>query len=221
MSYKSIIDSLDVEHAKKYQPQNGGKLTFCNIFAQDVMKKMGENLPSGKCTTMQKALRNGYSHWKRISAVEAQNRANAGYGTIGITYDHVVVIYPGHTASTLTEVYMSMAGNPCRNNLPITYAWLPKRRKEIEFYSYYPTEDTSFTCDTHSTVTIKKGNKYQARITCSRRPDVVAGTGGIVSISLASQSGNNYYFAFTGVGVGSAGIYINHSASAVFVCKVV
>lgn len=81
--------------------------------------------------------------------------------------------------------------------------------------------DDSFTCDTHSTVTITKGNKYQARITCSRRPDVVAGTGGIVSISLASQSGSNYYFAFTGVSTGSTGIYINNSSSAVFICKVV
>lgn len=81
--------------------------------------------------------------------------------------------------------------------------------------------DASFDCDTHSTVTIKKGNKYQARITCASYPKVVAGTGGIVSISLASQSGSNYYFAFTGVSTGSTGIYINNSSSAVFVCKVV
>lgn len=136
---------------------------------------------------------------------------------IGITYDHVVVIYPGHTASTLTEVYMSMAGTKCWNDMPITYAWEPDRRSEIEFYSY----DPSFTCDTHSTVTIQRGKKYTARITCAGYPTIVAGTGGIVSVSFASQSGNNYYFAFTGVGVGSTGIYINHSASAVFVCKVV
>ncbi|MCY1713531.1 hypothetical protein [Caproiciproducens galactitolivorans] len=82
-------------------------------------------------------------------------------------------------------------------------------------------DDASFDCDTHSTVTIKKGNKYQARITCASYPKVVAGTGGIVSISLASQSGSNYYFAFTGVSTGSTGIYINGSSSAVFVCKVV
>lgn len=221
MSYKSIIDSLDVEHNPAYQPRNHGALTFCNYFAQDVMRKMGEDLPTGGCTSMQNSLRAGYSHWKRLSAVEAQNRANAGFGAIGITYDHVVVIYPGHTASTLTEVYMSMAGNPCRNNRPITYAWTPDRRREIEFYSYYPTEDTSFTCDTHSTVTIQRGKKYTARITCASYPNVVAGTGGIVSTSLTSRSGNNYYIAFTGVNVGATGIYINNSASAVFVCKVV
>lgn len=81
--------------------------------------------------------------------------------------------------------------------------------------------DDSFTCDTHSTVPIQRGNKYTARITCSRRPSVVAGTSGIVNISLASQSGNDYYFAFTGVKAGSTGIYINGSPSAVFVCQVV
>lgn len=78
-----------------------------------------------------------------------------------------------------------------------------------------------FTCDTHSTVTIQRGKKYIARITCSQYPKVIAGTGGIVSISLSSQSGNNCYFAFTGIRAGSAGIYINNSSSAVFICKVV
>jgi N-acetylmuramoyl-L-alanine amidase CwlA len=79
----------------------------------------------------------------------------------------------------------------------------------------------SFTCDTHSTVKIQLGKKYQARITCAAYPNVVAGTGGIVSISLASQSGNDYFFAFTGVKVGSTGIYINGSPSPVFICEVI
>lgn len=81
--------------------------------------------------------------------------------------------------------------------------------------------DNSFTCDTTTTVTIQRGKKYTARITCSQYPKVVAGTGGIVSISLASRSGNNYYFAFTGVSTGATGIYINNRSSAVFICKVV
>lgn len=78
-----------------------------------------------------------------------------------------------------------------------------------------------FTCDTHSTVTIARGNKYTARISCTSYPNVVAGTGGIVTTKLESQSGDNYYISFTGVSVGSTGIYINGSSSAVFVCKVV
>lgn len=78
MSYKSIIDSFKVEANPKYQKRPNGD-TFCNVFAQNVMNAMKEPLPSGGCTSMQNALRNGYSLWKRVSAVEAQNRANAGY----------------------------------------------------------------------------------------------------------------------------------------------
>lgn len=81
------------------------------------------------------------------------------------------------------------------------------------------TNDSSL-CDTHSTVIIKNGNKYQARITSSSYPSVVSGTGGIVSIRLASKSENNYYFAFTGIKAGFSGIYINGSLSPVFICNV-
>lgn len=79
---------------------------------------------------------------------------------------------------------------------------------------------SSSLCDTTSTVVIKKGNKYQARITSSSYPNVVSGTGGIVSIRLVSKSGNNYYFAFTGIRTGFSGIYINGSLSPVFLCNV-
>ncbi|XOQ45125.1 MAG: Phage tail fiber protein [Clostridium sp.] len=96
------------------------------------------------------------------------------------------------------------------------------KSSDMAYWTHTPSVgDSSFTCDTHSTVTIQRGNKYQARITCSQYPKVVAGTGGIVSTSLASQSGNDYYFTFTGVNVGSTGIYINNSTSPVFICKVV
>ena len=90
-----------------------------------------------------------------------------------------------------------------------------------QWINYLNSDNVPFSCDTHSTVTIQKGKKYQARITCSQYPAVVAGTGGIVSVSYASKSGNNYYFAFTGIHAGSTGIYINGSASPVFICKVV
>ncbi|MVB12094.1 hypothetical protein CAFE_28250 [Caprobacter fermentans] len=221
MSYKSVIDSFHVETNAKYQPTSSA--TYCNIFAQDVMRAMKEPLPSGTCSTMLRALQaNKYPNWKPVSANVAQSRANAGYGTIGITSDHIVVIYPhGNTASSVSDLYMSMAGYKCFNDTRITYAWKSSVLSTVKFYSYYSADNVSFTCDTHSTVTIKKGNKYQARITCSQYPTVVAGTGGIVSISLASQSGDNYYFAFTGINTGSTGIYINKSSTVVFVCKVV
>lgn len=96
------------------------------------------------------------------------------------------------------------------------------KSSDMAYWTHTPSlNDVSFDSDTTSTVTIQRGNKYIARITCSQYPLVIAGTGGIVSISLASRSGSNYYFAFTGVSTGSTGIYINNSSSAVFVCKVV
>lgn len=222
MSYKSVIDSFHVVTNPKYQPASDGT-TYCNIFAQDVMRAMGESLPTGGCTAMLNALNaNSYPHWKPVSAVEAQSRANQGYGTIGITSDHVVVIYPhGNTAGSVRDLYMSMSGYKCFNDTSIVWAWKSAVLPSVKFFSYYTSDNVPFTCDTHSTVPIQKGKRYIARITCSVYPGIIAGTGGIVSISLSSKSGNNYYFAFTGVGIGATGIYINRSSSAVFVCKVV
>ena len=79
---------------------------------------------------------------------------------------------------------------------------------------------SSFTSDTHTPVAIQKGKKYQARVSSSSYPNVVAGTGGIVSVRLASRSGNDYYFAFTAVKSGSTGIYVNKSSAPVFICNV-
>ncbi len=135
--YKSVIDSFNVTTNAKYQPVNG--TTFCNIFAQDVMNAMGEALPTGGCTSMLNYLSSNVdAHWRSVSAVDAQARANAGYGTIGITSDHVVVIYPhGNTATTVSDLYMSMAGYACFNDTRITYAWTSANLPSVKFYSYY------------------------------------------------------------------------------------
>lgn len=137
MSYKSVIDSFNVTTNPKYQPTSSA--TYCNIFAQDVMKAMGNALPSGTCSTMLNALYgNKDAHWKSVSAVDAQSRANAGHSTIGITSDHIVVIYPhGNTATTVKDLYMSMAGYKCFNDTKITYAWTSSALDTVKFYSYY------------------------------------------------------------------------------------
>ncbi|SHI63578.1 hypothetical protein SAMN02745163_00532 [Clostridium cavendishii DSM 21758] len=136
-SYKNTIDSFNVTTNSKYQPSGGN--TYCNIFAQDVMKKLSTPLPNGTCSTMLNALSgNKNPHWKSITATQAQSRANNGYSTIGITSDHIVVVYPhGNTASTVKDVYMSMAGYKCFNDTKITYAWKSTRLSEVKFYSYY------------------------------------------------------------------------------------
>lgn len=102
-----------------------------------------------------------------------------------------------------------------------TYPYAKLGPNNWQFGNVTVNKDSKFTCDTHSIVTIHKGNKYTARITSETYPDIIAGTGGIVSINYVSKSGKNYYFSFTGIKTGSTGIYINNTSPATFVCKVV
>ncbi|MBD7911459.1 MULTISPECIES: hypothetical protein [Clostridium] len=136
-SYKNTIDSFKVTTNSKYQPHAGK--TFCNIFAQDVMKKLGTPLPDGPCSTILSKLKgNATTHWRSVSAVTAQNRANNGDSTIGITSDHIVVIYPhGNTAKTVGDLWMSMSGYKCFNNTSIRYAWTSSALSNVKFYSWY------------------------------------------------------------------------------------
>lgn len=138
--YKKVIDDIDVEGTSKYQP-SGGK-TYCNIFAQDVAEEYGTPLPSGTRAKMLEALKgNKTPHWYSVNYADAQSRANKGYTTIGITSDHVVIIYPhGNTASSVSDLYMSMAGYKCFNDTKITYAWEKSALSNVRFYSWYEKE---------------------------------------------------------------------------------
>ncbi|AOT69947.1 hypothetical protein [Geosporobacter ferrireducens] len=137
-AYKKAIDDRDVENAAKYQPSPNGT-TYCNIFAQDVASDYGTPLPSGTCSTMLKALYgNNTPHWYSVTYSQAQSRANQGYTTIGITSDHIVIIYPhGNTPSSVSDLYMSMAGYKCFNDTKITYAWKQSDLSNVKFYSWY------------------------------------------------------------------------------------
>lgn len=216
MSYQSIIDSLDVKHAQKYQPQNGGTVTFCNIFAQDVMNAMSEPLPSGNCVAMYNALAaNQYPHWKPVGALQAQDRAKAGYGTIGITAvpNHVVVIYP--TTATVTkrnDIHMSMAGNPCYNDATIIWAWTAADRDKVKYYSYFPnTSETVVAIDTTMDVTKSNGGTYIFETKSAQTPTVTVGTSGVVTLTHSSRDSINGYdlwkFVYVGASGSAAGIY--------------
>ena len=221
-NYKAVIDSFHVETNPTYQPTSSA--TYCNYYAQDVMETLGTPLPSGRCVDMLASLRAGYGDWKKVGVSEAQAGAIAGRSTIAITSDHIAVIYPhtGIFATSVGQMYMSMAGYHCYNDEQMVWDWTEDRWNEIEFYaSFENTSSDTFVSDTTTPVTIQRGGKYQAKITSSTFPDVVAGTAGIVNITLASVSGNDYFFAFNGVTAGSTGIYINRSPSTVFICNVV
>ncbi|MDS0524339.1 hypothetical protein NNC19_01525 [Clostridium sp. SHJSY1] len=136
LSYKNVIDSFNVITNLNYQPQSTE--TYCNIFAQDVMKKLATPLPSGTCATILDKLSKGISHWHVVTASYAQARANAGFSAIAITNDHIVVIYPhGNTAKTAGDLWMSMAGYKCFNNTSIKYAWKSSDLSKLKFYSWF------------------------------------------------------------------------------------
>lgn len=137
MNYKTAIDSLNVTTNEKYQPKNNE--TFCNIFAQDVMCNMNTQLPPGTCETMLSHLcGNKFYNWRSVDVKTAQARANKGISTIGITHDHVVVIYPhGECATCNSEVYISMAGYKCFHDTKMTYAYPNTDKVIIHYYSWY------------------------------------------------------------------------------------
>jgi hypothetical protein len=138
--YDAAIDALKVETNPAYQPSGG--TTYCNVFAQDVMKSstLNASLPTGNCSSMLSSLTgNNFKPWYSVDYKEAQNRANSGYPTIGITSDHIVVVRPnGGTAITeLKQVTIAQAGAVCYNKKTINYAWTAAALPNVKFYSYY------------------------------------------------------------------------------------
>lgn len=71
----------------------------------------------------------------------------------------------------------------------------------------------SYTCDTAGTVQIARGNAYQALITCSGLPNIVAGTADVVTVLHRYDEGNKHYYYFVPIGASgkASGIYINGS----------
>lgn len=213
MSYKSVIDSFDVENNPKYQKASNGD-TYCNIFAQDVMNAMGEPLPTGRCVNMYNALAaKQYPHWKPVGSLQAQERAKAGYGTIGITTDHVVVIYPTTaTVTTRNNIHMSMAGTICYNDMRITLAWKAAYLNDIKYYSYFPsTSETIVAIDTTSDVTKSNGGTYIFETKSAQTPTVTVGSSGVVTLTHNSRDSINGYdlwkLAYVGTSGSAAGIY--------------
>lgn len=74
-----------------------------------------------------------------------------------------------------------------------------------------PVAEPPYTCDTSGTVEIARGAAYQALITCSGMPKVVAGTADVVTVLNRYDDGNKHYFYFVPIGSSGqdAGIYIN------------
>lgn len=140
-TYSKAIDSFKVETNSKYLP-SGGK-TYCNIFAQDVMKHsdIDAALPTGLANDIADALYgNGTPGWYSVDFKEAQKRANQGYPTVGVrkgTPGHIVVVRPkGSEITELKQVQIAQAGTTNYNSTTINWAWVADELKTVKFYTH-------------------------------------------------------------------------------------
>lgn len=139
-TYSTTIDGFKVETNSKYQPS--GSTTYCNIFAQDVMKAMSAALPSGTANQMADALlNNGTPGWYSVTFSNAQSRANQGYPTIGIRkadgHGHCVVVRPkGSSITQLRDVQIAQAGSTNYNNTTINWSWTAADLPTVKFYTH-------------------------------------------------------------------------------------
>lgn len=154
-NYNTVIDQFNVANNSRYKQRNGK--TYCNIFAWDIMTAMkvqlphwinSNNVPAEPYSSGAKELNanatynwlNNYGEkygWRKVSAYDAQQRANSGYPTIAIWKNptggsgHVMVIRPegnGFSYKTNNPV-ISQAGstninywnvkNALGNNTPV------------------------------------------------------------------------------------------------------
>lgn len=143
-TYSKVIDSLKVETASKYQPS--GAQTYCNVFAQDVMKHsdIDAALPTGQANDIADALYgNGTPGWYSVTFKDAQKRANQGYPTVGVRHGdnsdhgHIVVVRPkGSEITTIKEVQIAQAGRTNYNNNTINWSWNATELATVKFYTH-------------------------------------------------------------------------------------
>lgn len=82
----------------------------------------------------------------------------------------------------------------------------------VPFSNPSGTPDLDYTCDTSAVVKIKRGNAYQAKITCDQIPKVVLGTPDVAVTLYRRSDGNTHYFYFVPIGQSGqeVGVYINN-----------
>ncbi len=97
--YGQVIDQFKPETSPRYAPANG--LTYCNIFARDVMSAMDAPIPTGTINSVIALLRSkSVEGWRRGLPEEALQNANMGRPTLvtwanEMGHGHVAVVRPG------------------------------------------------------------------------------------------------------------------------------
>lgn len=74
------------------------------------------------------------------------------------------------------------------------------------------TNTTYTKLDTGKQLSVKSGKTYQFKITATKKPTFICGSGNIFRVSYAGTKGNDYFFKVIAIGKarGCAGFYVNH-----------
>lgn len=163
-SYAKQIDSFNVETNPRYQRNRQGKgETYCNIFAADVARSLGAEIPEWldwnhdgtiddylNANEMVKWLEGSYDGhgaatgpavgWKQVDASTAATMANQGQVVVAGWHNaggigHMAVVRPGSSESgDLSQILIAQAGAHNANNESLTDGFGPGRR--IQFFVY-------------------------------------------------------------------------------------
>lgn len=141
-SYNDVMKQFDVENNSRYTPGDGK--TWCNIYAWDVTKAMGCEIPhyvnsdSGAPMSQQEALANPGTYleqncdrhydwlaehgtqygWREITADQAVQSAALGKPAVAVTRGHIAMIAPNNAGDE--GVHISQAGASNKNYIPIS-----------------------------------------------------------------------------------------------------
>ena len=123
--------------------ERNGEVTYCNIWAHDVLEACGVPYATGGCTSELQQYENGrISGWYEINFQDAQRKANAGYPTIGIEPYHQVIVTPNHKKGTgnipsvISDVWISQSGYTCFYDESLSNAWVEADWPKVRFFSY-------------------------------------------------------------------------------------
>jgi hypothetical protein len=121
----AALDSLDVEHVRRYQPADGK--TYCNIFVTDSTLLFGCEIPHQ--VSMGELNASGMAHWldtvgrahgwTQVAADEARDSANAGFPTVATWstphgHGHIAMVRPSPQGGPL---FVAQAGAVCRSKV--------------------------------------------------------------------------------------------------------
>jgi hypothetical protein len=150
-TYDNVINQFAVGSNPRYQPRDGN--TYCNIFASDVTKAMGAEIPhwvdangnptaQGKGRELDANATNTWLNqhgekngWRKVSAEEAQKLANEGHPAVASWNNpggigHIAVVRPGEVTGNGPSI--AQAGSKNFNDGHV-YDSFP-RSAEVEYF---------------------------------------------------------------------------------------